>query len=156
MKTPHMKAPHLNTRHLKELDNRLIELLRANSRESIANLSRKLGVSRATVKEHMETLERRKVIQGYTIRFHPEHEQCQLNAYVMICADPRLMPSIVHQIKQLPSVESLQTISGIYDLMTLIICESTLQLDQVIDKITEIEGVEKTLTSIILASKFQR
>lgn len=156
MKASHRKTSHLKTRHLKELDGQLIELLRDNSRESIANLSRKLGVSRATVKEHMATLERRKVIQGYTIRFHPEHEQHQLNAYVMICADSRLMPSIVHQIKQLPSVESLQTISGIYDLMTLITCESTLQLDQAIDKITEIEGVEKTLTSIILASKFQR
>lgn len=151
-----MKTPYLQARHLKDLDDQLIKLLRDNSRESIANLSRKLGVSRATVKEHMATLERRKVIQGYTIRFHPEHEQRQLNAYVMIYTDPRLMPSIVHQIKQLPSVESLQTISGTYDLMTLIICESTLQLDQVIDKITEIEGVEKTLTSIILASKFQR
>jgi DNA-binding Lrp family transcriptional regulator len=156
MKISHRKTSHLKTRHLKELDHRLIELLRDNSRESIANLSRKLGVSRATVKEHMTTLERRKIIQGYTIRFHPEHEQHLLNAYVMICADPRLMPSIAHQIKQLSSVESLQTISGTYDLMTLITCESTLQLDQAIDKITEIEGVEKTLTSIILASKFQR
>jgi DNA-binding Lrp family transcriptional regulator len=156
MKISHRKTSHQKTRHLKELDNQLIELLRDNSRESIANLSRKLGVSRATVKEHMATLKRRNIIQGYTIRFHPEHEQRQLNAYVMICADARLMPSIVHQIKQLPSVESLQTISGTYDLMTLITCETTLQLDQAIDKITEIEGVEKTLTSIILASKFQR
>ena len=138
------------------LDDRLIELLRANSRESVTNLANKLGVSRATVKEHIARLEQRRIIQGYTIRFHPEHEQHQVNAYVMICADPRLMPSIVRQIKQIPSVESLQTISGVYDLMTQINCESTLQLDRVIDKITEIEGVEKTLTSIVLASKFQR
>ena len=138
------------------LDDRLIEFLRANSRESVTNLANKLGVSRATVKEHIARLEQRRIIQGYTIRFHPEHEQHQVNAYVMICADPRLMPSIVRQIKQIPSVESLQTISGVYDLMTQINCESTLQLDRVIDKITEIEGVEKTLTSIVLASKFQR
>lgn len=151
-----MKTPDSKTAHGKTLDDQLIELLRANSRESMTNLANKLGVSRATVKEHIATLERRRIIQGYTIRFHPEHKQRQLNAYVMISIDPKLMPAIVRQIKQIPSVESLQTISGIYDLMTIITSESTLQLDQAIDKITEIEGVEKTLTSIVLASKFQR
>ena len=146
----------MNTPQLKDLDNQLIQLLRSNSRETVTNLAKKLGVSRATVNEHIATLERRQIIRGYTIRFHPEHEQRQLNAYVMISADARLTSSIVRQIKQIPSVETLQTISGSYDLMTLIICESTLQLDQAIDKITEIKGVEKTLTSIVLASKFQR
>ena len=151
-----MKTSDLAANNLSKLDNKLIELLRSNSRESMTNIAHKLGVSRATVKEHIARLEQRRIIQGYTIRFHPEYEQHQVNAYVMICADPRLMSSIVRQIKQIPPVESLQTISGIYDLMTQINCESTLQLDRVIDKITEIEGVEKTLTSVVLASKFQR
>jgi DNA-binding Lrp family transcriptional regulator len=156
MSTPDLKENGLKTSPLKELDNQLIELLRANSRESVTNIANKLGVSRATVKDHIARLEQRRIIQGYTIRFHPEHEQHQVNAYVMISAKPSLMSSIVRQIKQISTVESLKTISGLYDLMTLITCESTLQLDQVIDQITEINGVEKTLTSIVLASKFQR
>lgn len=146
----------MNTPHMKALDDKLIALLRTNSRESVTDLANKLGVSRATVKEHIARLEERRIIQGYTIRFHPEHEQHQVNAYVMIAADPRLIASIVRQIKQIPSVESLQTISGVYDLMTTITCDSTLELDQSIDQITDIEGVEKTLSSIVLASKFQR
>lgn len=146
----------MKTSDLTKLDNKLIELLRTNSRESMTNLAEKLDVSRATVKEHIARLEQRRIIQGYTIRFHPEHEQHQVNAYVMISTEPKLMSSIVRQIKQITAVESLQTISGIYDLMTLIACESTPLLDQVIDQITEIEGVEKTLTSIVLASKLQR
>ena len=151
-----MKTSDLTANHLSTLDKELIELLRANSRESMTNIANKLGVSRATVKEHIARLEQRRIIQGYTIRFHPEHEQHQVHAYVMISTEPKLMPSIVRQIKQIPAVKSLQTISGIYDLMTSITCESTPQLDQVIDQITEIEGAEKTLTSIVLASKFQR
>lgn len=146
-----MNAPHMN-----ELDDKLIELLRTNSRASVTNLADQLGVSRATVKEHIARLEERRIIRGYTIRFHPEYEQHQVNAYVMISADPRLIGTIIQQIKQIPSVESLQTISGIYDLMTMITCESTVELDQAIDKITEIAGVEKILSSIMLACKFQR
>lgn len=146
----------MNTPHMNELDDKLIELLRTNSRASVTNLADQLGVSRATVKEHIARLEERRIIRGYTIRFHPEYEQHQVNAYVMISADPRLIGAIIQQIKQIPSVESLQTISGIYDLMTMITCESTVELDQVIDKITDIAGVEKILSSIMLASKFQR
>jgi DNA-binding Lrp family transcriptional regulator len=141
---------------MKELDDKLIELLRTNSRASVTNLADTLGVSRATVKEHIARLEERRIIRGYTIRFHPEYEQHQVNAYVMVSADPRLIPTIIRQIKQIPSVESLQTISGLYDLMTMITCESTLELDQVIDQITDITGVEKILSSIMLANKFQR
>ncbi len=146
----------MNTPHMKELDDKLIELLRTNSRASVTNLADTLGVSRATVKEHIARLEERRIIRGYTIRFHPEYEQHQVNAYVMVSADPRLIPTIIRQIKQIPSVESLQTISGLYDLMTMITCESTLELDQVIDQITDITGVEKILSSIMLANKFQR
>lgn len=156
MKTSDLKASGLKINPLKELDNQLIELLRANSRESMTNIANKLGVSRATIKEHMARLEQKNIIQGYTIQFHPEYEQHQVNAYVMISADPKLISSIARQIKQLSTVESLQTISGIYDLMMQITCESTLKLDQTIDQITEIDGVEKTLTSIVLASKFKR
>ncbi len=141
---------------MKALDDKLIELLRTNSRESVTMLAKKLGVSRATVKEHIATLERRQIIQGYTIRFCPDYEQHKVNAHVMIAADPKLMSSIVRQMRQIPTVESLQTISGVYDLLALIKSESTLELDQVIDQITALDGVEKTLTSIVLASKFQR
>lgn len=146
-----MEIPYMTT-----LDDKLINLLQANSRESITLLAKKLGVSRATVKEHISTLERRRIIQGYTIRFHPEHEQYKVNAHVMISADAKLISSIVRQMKQIPTLELLQTISGIYDLMALLKCDSTLQLDGVIDQITAMEGVEKTLSSIVLASKFQR
>ena len=122
----------------------------------MSNITNKLGVSRATIKEHMVRLEQKNIIQGYTIRFHPEYEKHQVNSYVMISVDPKLISSVVQKIKQISTMESLQTISGIYDLITQVTCESTLKLDQTIDQITEIEGVEKTLTSIVLASKFQR
>ena len=52
--------------------------------------------------------------------------------------------------------EFLETISGTYDLMVLFKYGAILQLDQTIDQITGIDCAERTLTSIVLARKFQR
>lgn len=139
-----------------ELDDKLLELLRNNSRESIANLARQLGVSRATIKEHMATLERRKVIEGYTVRIHPQNQHPAVSAYLMIDINPKRTGLIVRQIEKLLSVQSLYSISGSYDLLAQVSCDTTAQLDQVIDEISTLDGVEKTLTSVVLGAKFRR
>ena len=53
-------------------------------------------------------------------------------------------------------MEFLETISGTYDLMVLFKYGAILQLDQTIDQITGIDCAERTLTSFVLARKFQR
>ena len=50
-------------------DRALIDLLRANSRESVSELARQLGLSRSTVKDRIARLEKSGVITGYTVRF---------------------------------------------------------------------------------------
>jgi hypothetical protein len=40
--------------------------------------------------------------------------------------------------------------------MAMVCSDNTGQLDQAIDAIMELDGVEKTLTSVILGNKFQR
>lgn len=139
-----------------DLDIVLLRLLQANARTSVAELSRQLKVSRATVQEHIDRLERQQVIQGYTIRYHPEHSQRQVCAHVMISADAKRSGAIVRQIKSIDEVEQLQTISGAYDLLAFVRTESTQSLDAVIDRLGELDGVEKTLSSVVLATKFQR
>lgn len=138
------------------LDTALLELLRSNSRESVTTLAGRLGVSRATVQEHMQRLQRTGVIQGYTIRFHPDYLQQRVGAHVMISVGPRTADAIVAQLSRYPFVDSLYTISGQYDLVAMIHAKSTELLDQHIDAIAALEGVEKTLTSVLLSQKLQR
>ncbi|MGB0864887.1 MAG: Lrp/AsnC family transcriptional regulator [Granulosicoccaceae bacterium] len=141
---------------MEDLDQALLALLQANARTSVAELSRQLKVSRATVQEHINRLERRQIIQGYTLRYHPEHRQRQVCAYVMVEVDAKRNAAIVRQIQAIAEVEQLQTISGSFDLMAFVRTDSTQALDTVIDRLGELEGVDKTLSSVVLATKFQR
>ena len=49
-------------------DEELINVLRANAREPVASLARKLGVSRTTVQDRLKRLEEQGVIAGYTLK----------------------------------------------------------------------------------------
>ncbi len=137
-------------------DKALLALLSANSRESTAELARKLELSRSTVKDRMQRLERQGVISGYTIRYNEDYASGQIRAQVMISYDPKLASQIVRQLRQLPAIKAVHAVNGIYDMIALVSADSTLDLDKTLDQIGTMDGIEKTVSSIILSTKFER
>ena len=137
-------------------DQQLLNLLRENSRRSVSDIANKLGVSRATVQQRMERLEHRGVIQGYTIKLNPHFEQQQGSAYIMISVLSRKTADITRQLQKDPQLDTLCTISGQYDLLAKVTAATTEALDQSIDRIGTLDGVEKTLSHIVLSRKVDR
>ncbi len=131
----------------------LINLLKENSRRSVSDLAKNLGLSRATVQQGIERLERKGIIQGYTVKINPHYQQQQVSAYIMISIISQKTLDIVRQIQKHPQLDMLCTISGQYDLMAMVTESTTEALDTAIDSIAEMEGVEKTLSHIVLSRK---
>jgi DNA-binding Lrp family transcriptional regulator len=141
---------------LDQTDQDLLALLRINSRSSTSDLSRQLGLSRSTVQDRMSRLERRRIIAGYTIRYHPDYGGRQISAHVMIQINPKYGHRIAEGLAEMNAVRTLQTVSGIYDLVTTVQASTTEEMDRVLDLIGNLPGVEKTTTSIVLTTKFSR
>jgi len=137
-------------------DRTLLALLSANSRESTAELARKMGLSRTTVTSRIERLERLGVISGYTVRFSEEYAEGQIKAHVMIRADPKQAVGIFRALRQIPSVRALHTVNGEYDMVAMVSTGSTRELDDTLDRIGHVPGVDKTVSSIILTTRFER
>ena len=135
---------------------KLISLLRANAREAVSSLSRQLDLSRTAVYERIRKLELQGIIQGYTIKLKPEYEHHTIGAHVMIDIAPQANTAVVTALKKIPEIQSLHAVSGAFDLLALIRAETTMAVDEILDQIGEIEGVEKTQSSIILSTKFER
>jgi DNA-binding Lrp family transcriptional regulator len=131
----------------------LINLLKENSRRSVSDLAKNLGLSRATVQQGIERLERKGIIQGYTVKINPHYQQQQVSAYIMISIISQKTPNIVRQIQKHPQLDMLCTISGQYDLMAMVTESTTEALDRAIDSIAALDGVEKTLSHIVLSRK---
>lgn len=137
-------------------EQKLLKLLRENSRRSVSDLAKEMGLSRSTVQQTMERLERKGVIQGYTIKVNPHYEQQRVSAYIMISAVPKKINEVVRQLAKHHQLDMLCSISGHYDLIAQITEETTEALDKIIDLIASLDGVEKTLSHIVLSSKFSR
>lgn len=141
---------------LADLDKRLLQLLAKNSRTSVSELAKQLGVSRLTVQSHMDTLERRHVIQGYTIRWHQDYLENQIEAHILIATDQKKLGSIVSALKAFPIIRSLSSISGEFDLVAQLLAGCTQELDSTMDQMSLIDGVQRTQTSVLLSKKFER
>ena len=137
-------------------EQQLLRLLQENSRRTVSDLANELGLSRATVQQTMERLERKGVIQGYTIKINPHYQQQQVSAYIMISVIPRKTADIVRQIYKVPQLDMLCTISGQYDLIAKVTEATTQELDNSIYRIATLDGVEKTLSHIVLSRKVDR
>lgn len=137
-------------------DKPLIALLSANSRISIAELARELKLSRSTVQDRIKRLEAKGIITGYTVRFSSAYEGVQIQAYVMLSINPKKSANIARELRQITAVKSLYAVNGVYDLMAMITAESTQFLDKTLDQIGNINGIKKTVSSIILSTKFEK
>ncbi|MBK4989084.1 MULTISPECIES: Lrp/AsnC family transcriptional regulator [Pseudomonas] len=141
---------------LDEIDRQLIALLQLNARESVATLARHLGIARTTVNSRLERLEKNKVITGYGVRLGQRVMGGGLQAYVGIKVQPRSGKDVVKRLSAMAQIQQLCAVSGEFDYVAWLQTDSPEQLDQLLDQIGSLDGVEKTTTSIILSSKVER
>lgn len=137
-------------------DEQLLSVLRENARASTAEIARQLGLSRTTVQSRIERLERQGVIAGYTVRLHDDYERGRIRAHILITILPKQMPSVVAALRTMPEVRSLHSVSGAWDLIAMGVVASVGDMDELTDRIGSIEGVERTTSSVILSTKFER
>ncbi len=139
-----------------DLNRRLLALLRRNARMPIARLAKSLGVSRATVYSRLQMLERSGIIEGFTVRVNAETDRRLIRAHVLIKVAGKLARATERQLHAMPEVTALHAISGVYDLIAELEASSSAELNELIDRIGELPGVEKTTSSILLATKWSR
>ena len=137
-------------------DEELIALLKVDSREPVASLARKLGLSRTTVQDRLTRLEETGVIAAYTIRLSREMDQGGMRAFVTLSVEPRRQVEVGRMLAKFPQIETLHTVSGKFDLIAQVKTASSEAMDRLIDEIGQIPGVTRIETSVILSTKLDR
>ncbi len=144
------------SQNLTDKDAQLIALLRANAREPVASLARKLGISRSTVQDRLQRLEDKGIIAGYDVRLSDGIAKSGIQAVVTVEVEPRLTADVSRAIAKLIEVEALYSVSGKVDLVALVRAASADGLDQLLDRISEMRGVINTESAIVLSTKLDR
>ena len=141
---------------LSDKDKQLISLLRENARFSVSEIARRLSVSRTAAQMRLQKLERNGVIDGYSVRLSEKFSKDQVRALVMIKSPPANREKIEKALSKIPQLTSLYSISGAFDLYAVISAASVAELDAAIDAIGRLDGVDDTMSSVILSTKIDR
>lgn len=141
---------------LDAIDQQLLAELRENARAGVAQMARKVGLSRTAVLARLARLERDGVIAGYTLRTGSAFERGLVHAHVMLKVGPKLSATVEAGVRRVAEVRSLLSVSGEYDMIAIVSAESIERLDRLIDQIGQLDGVERTTTSVVLSTRINR
>lgn len=135
-----------------DLDHRLLALLRGDARTSVASLAKKLGVARGTVQNRMARLEADGTIVGYTVRLKPDIEDQHIRALMTIAVEGNQVDAVVKALRGEPSVASLYSTNGRWDLVAELHTDSLASFDRVLARISRMPGVSSSETSLLLTT----
>ncbi|MCF2136629.1 MAG: Lrp/AsnC family transcriptional regulator [Candidatus Thorarchaeota archaeon] len=143
---------------LDEKDIKIIELLLDNARLTTTQLSTLLDLPQTTVHNRIKRLRRRGIIKRFTIELDKKKLGRGLIAYIFCTVSYRSTKGkmidqykIAQAVKQFPEVEEVSILTGEVDLLVRVALKDVDALNEfVIFKLRNIDGIEKTTTSVVL------
>ena len=137
-------------------DSRLLAHLREDARLPVSQLATLLDIPRAQVYARLERLEADGIIEGYTVRLGSAFSKTRMRAHVMIKTLPRQGQAAETGLAEIAEVSAIYAISGEYDIIALVEAADSVAMNDLLDRIGMLDGVERTTTSVILATKLER
>jgi DNA-binding Lrp family transcriptional regulator len=128
--------------------------LERNGRMSVLELSRKLGVSRATISERLTRLIEQGVIKGFHARLDYKRLGYPLLAFIGLQSVQGFnVVEVVSALKRIREVEEVHTVTGRIDMLVKLRARSTEHLQYILTfKIQAIPGIGRGETMLVLSS----
>lgn len=131
-----------------KVDEKIIEFLRIDSRESFVDIGKKLKLSESAVRRRVKNLTDNGAIKKFTIEVGEENAT---SAIVLVSVDSATDTSKVSaRLAKLDGVKTVYEITGQYDIATIISAPNIVEINTSIDALRKIPGVTDTNTVIIL------
>lgn len=136
-----------------ETDQRVIAELRRDGRASLSELAERLSLSRATVRARMERLAARGDIAGYTVLTRADVSAAPVRGLMMIGIEGKGGEKIMARITGIAAVMAVHSTNGKWDLIVELATQTLQELDEVIHRIRNIEGVMTSETNLLLSTR---
>ena len=135
------------------IDARIVAVLAADARTSIAEIARTVRLSSPSVSERIKRLEEAGVIEGYSARINPAALGFSLSAWLRIRPVPGELRRVADILRGLPAIVECDRITGEDCFIARAHVASVVDLESLID---EIMPFAMTNTSIIQSSPVAR
>lgn len=131
-----------------KIDEKIINYLKEDSRESFVDIGKKLKLSESAVRRRVKNLVSSGAIKKFTLELGEENTT---SAIVLVSVDSATDTSKVSlKLAKLEGVKTVYEITGQYDITTIISAPNITEINSAIDALRKIAGVVDTNTVIIL------
>ena len=129
-------------------DERIMQLLREDSRKSFVDIGAHIGLSESAVRRRVKNLMDSGLIRRFTIEMGTSNKT---SAITFISVDSHVETDIVcSKLRDLEGIEVIYEITGQYDIAVIIAAPTIADINRSVDNLRRIEGVSDTNTVIVL------
>jgi DNA-binding Lrp family transcriptional regulator len=125
-------------------DEKILEFLREDGRASYTEIAEEVGVSEGTVRNRVEKMQENNVIERFTVETGSQGSKAVVMTRLETGRD------IDQVLEDFPEGFHIMEVTGEYDLVLEIEGPSNQEINDLLDEIRSIEGVDSTETYMVL------
>ena len=135
------------------VDRLIIKLLVGNSRITVREISREIGISQPTVKKRIKHMVDSGVIENFACNIDMARFGYNLSFITMVrIVNANNSEKIAHKLMKIKEISSVDMITGEYDLLLRGYSKNQADLYNILSKIQFVEGIDHLFTNIVIKS----
>lgn len=138
--------------NLDDIDRKLLKELLKNSKRSYRELAKNMGVSAATVINHVQRLESSGVLKDYSVRLDHERLGYELTVITEILVSKGKLLETEEAISRISNVCAVYDVTGGTDAMVIAKFKTRASLSDFTKKLLSMPNVERTNTHVVLTT----
>ncbi len=134
---------------LDHIDRKILEILRQNARKRNTEIAAELGLTEGAIRKRIKRLEALGIIRKYTIEV--DHGVQGINALIFVYLKEGVVPDeVIQKIMDIREIKEGWEVTGETDIVIRFTTDAPEKMQPIISKIRRINGVERTVTHVIL------
>lgn len=133
------------------LDERIIEILKKDSRRPFVDIANQLKVSEGTIRSRVRRLVDEDIIQSFTIKTSSKYVKAIIEININVNVNTS---DVATKIAKFDGVSEVYEVTGEEDIVAIIDVTSSPQLNEIIERIRRFDNVQSTRTRLILNEHF--
>ena len=137
---------------LDETDQKILELLTQNARQTYSEIGEKLGISRVAVKNHIDAMEQNGIIEEYTVIINPQKLGGAVSCYFEIETEPQTFQEVIKILSDCPTITQIYRTTGACRLHVHAVAADQSEMEKFMQEyIDSLPGIVHISTNVILS-----
>ena len=141
---------------LDEIDRKILRLLIVDSQMSLTAMGEQVNLSTTALHHRIKSLKKKKVIKKFTIALSENFYDSHVSCFVKVIKFKKSSIDLAQKLKAIPEVESCYSVAGEESLLLKVRAKSAKDFQTVLELINKIEGIERTISNLIIEEHFNK